>query len=542
MRHPSRLVIIGLDGATYDALLPLVHLGVMPHLGWLLRRSAMVHLESTEPPVTPVAWTSFQTGTRPHEHGILDFRYFDHRRGLVQMNHAGRLRRPTLFDAVAAAGGQVVSLNLPMTWPAPSGVPGIVVGGIDSLSIQAALEPYPEFARRLIATSAEYNINTVWKKRPSRFEELNHCVAQTEAAFRSRVAAARLADEMVDWQLLVVQFQTLDSLQHRCWHLLGIDSAAEAPEPWVRRVRDAYRTLDDCLGELCELATQRQAAVMVVSDHGFGPFLGRISVPRLLEDQKLMTPASTAAGLGYRLARTRWKLEKWWHRQTSPGRSVSLLGRPLEILLPVDRRRSAAVVLHGHLGALIYLNTPQRFGGGPLINPRLCAQALADLQGTLLNARDPATGVPLFTAAEIVAERWQIDPLEYCWPDLVAWPTPGYHTRTKFDREPGIVREDRQMSGTHRSQGVLLVNAPGVQLGRDYHAHIADVAPTALGILGVAPVGPMSGRWLGELFARGTVVPRPHFLGRGSSTPSTVLSASEQAGVEQRLRELGYID
>lgn len=543
-RHPSRLIAIGLDGATYDVLLPLVHRGLMPHLGWLLRRSAVVDLESTDPAVTPVAWTSFQTGCLPHEHGILDFRYYDHESGLVQMNHADRLARPTLFDAVAQAGGQVVSLNLPMTWPAPPDVPGIVVGGIDSLSIEAALAPYPEFARRLIATSAEYNIQTIWKRRPESFDELQTRVAQTQTAFRSRVTAARLADEMVDWQLLVVQFQTLDSLQHRAWDLLGIDPRREAPESWTREVHQAFRTLDDCLGELCELATQRQAALVVVSDHGFGDFRGRISLPRLLESRGLLVPASRTAGWSYRLARTRWKVQKWWHEYAGPGTSSAAWDRPLEIMLPVDRQRSVAVVLHGNLGALVYLNTPERFGAGPVTSPRLYEQALAEVTAALAEARDPATDERLFTQVESVAERWQLDPLECRWPDLVAWPAPGYHTRTKVDRQREIVRPDPQMAGTHRRDGVLLVNAPGVQLGRNYRAHITDVAPTVLDLLEVPGLGPTSGRALREIFGREAAIPRPHFLERGRmARPSArVRAPRDESAVEDRLRQLGYLD
>ena len=37
---------------------------------------------------------------------------------------------------------------------------------------------------------------------------------------------------------------------------------------------EVIRGLDDAIGRLCELADRKGAAVMMVSDHGFGPLPG----------------------------------------------------------------------------------------------------------------------------------------------------------------------------------------------------------------------------------------------------------------------------
>ena len=135
----SRVLVIALDGATYDVLAPLAAEGVMPSLAHFMGQAALVELRSTEPAVTPVAWTTFQTGCDPGAHGIFDYRYLDHRHRRLPLNHAGRIRRATMFDALAAEGSEVVSLNLPMTYSPAAGVRGIVVGGLDSPSTAAAL-------------------------------------------------------------------------------------------------------------------------------------------------------------------------------------------------------------------------------------------------------------------------------------------------------------------------------------------------------------------------------------------------------------------
>src|SRR5487761_1138589 len=498
----SRLLVIGLDGATYDLLVPWAESGRMPNLACLMATSARAVVNSTRPYITPVAWTTFQTGCDPHEHGILDYRYLDHRRRRVLLNHAGRIARPTLFDAISSAGGEVVSLNLPMTFPAPSSVRGIVVGGLDRPSIDAALAPYPECARRLRATGAHFDLGTVWRRKPTTFEELADGIEQTGAIFRGQATAANVADRMTDWQLMVVQLQVLDSLQHRCWQWLDPREGCTA-ELWTSKAQQALRALDDCLGELMELAARRGAAVVAVSDHGFGPFRGKITLAEILSRGGLLRWPRGGAATRYYLRHGLWRMRKYLYRRVKPGCSTAQLTRPLDTLLPIDWRRSAALALHGNLGGLIYLNTPQRFATGPLKTARQCDQALADVQHAFETAMHPEPGEPLFVEVFGTAERYGVDPIEKLWPDVVAIPAAGFHTRHKFDARPQLLRGDPAMAATHRLEGALMLNAPRTAAGAYRPAELRDVAPTILRLLGVAVPAHMSGQALDDLLCGG---------------------------------------
>src|SRR5687767_14919828 len=57
-----KVLIIGLDGATFDVLTPLVEAGRMPNLKHLIETGVSGILDSTKPPITPAAWTTFMTG------------------------------------------------------------------------------------------------------------------------------------------------------------------------------------------------------------------------------------------------------------------------------------------------------------------------------------------------------------------------------------------------------------------------------------------------------------------------------------------------
>ena len=61
----NNVLMIGLDGATFTLLDPLIEQGVMPFLGSVLNNAVRADLMSTRHPLTPPAWTSMITGRSP---------------------------------------------------------------------------------------------------------------------------------------------------------------------------------------------------------------------------------------------------------------------------------------------------------------------------------------------------------------------------------------------------------------------------------------------------------------------------------------------
>ena len=68
-----RVLVIGLDGATFRTLGPWAAAGEMPELARLMAAGCHGELRSTFPPLTPPAWSSFMTGKNPGKHGIFSF-------------------------------------------------------------------------------------------------------------------------------------------------------------------------------------------------------------------------------------------------------------------------------------------------------------------------------------------------------------------------------------------------------------------------------------------------------------------------------------
>ena len=73
-RGPApRVLVIGLDGLEPSIVDAMLAAGELPVLASLRSRGGYARLATTFPAQTPVAWSSFATGTNPGGHGIYDF-------------------------------------------------------------------------------------------------------------------------------------------------------------------------------------------------------------------------------------------------------------------------------------------------------------------------------------------------------------------------------------------------------------------------------------------------------------------------------------
>src|SRR5262249_35011703 len=69
----KRVVVLGLDGLDHALTQRMLAEGKLPHLDELRKQGCFKALLTTLPSISPVAWSSFQTGTNPGKHNIYDF-------------------------------------------------------------------------------------------------------------------------------------------------------------------------------------------------------------------------------------------------------------------------------------------------------------------------------------------------------------------------------------------------------------------------------------------------------------------------------------
>ncbi len=482
----DRILFLGLDGGTQTVLQPMFDRGVMPNLRGLWERSSHGSLVSTLPMVTPVAWTSFLTGCEPGLHGIHEFFHLDSERRCFQANTAKNIRVDTLWNILGAHGRSVVSINLPMTYPAPA-VDGLIISGNDAPGHRAAISSCLSFAAKLAAAEPGFTTRNLWKTRPATPEELDTTCRKTEAQFKSLARAAIMADSEVNWTALMVQFQNLDGLLHRAWPELNVDGGPAPSPAGTRSVERTLRTLDEACARLIDLADQRGAAIVALSDHGFGPCKSVINVNGLLQAGGYQRRLSYGTRFRYRFHRLsdRWRRYQLGRQGTeNPPVSRTIAGE-----VGCDWKRTVAFAPFGQLSACVYLNQDQ-------VHTTARADSLrAEIAEYLQGARHPETGERLFVEAFDMAQKYGCNPAEQGNPDILAGSVDGIQAQAKWDpRSSALSGVDRSLPGTHYRQGIIAIQAPGMTSGPVLTGRLADVAPTALTFLGIDVPGFMQGR------------------------------------------------
>ena len=72
-----RVIVLGIDGLDHGLLERFLAAGRLPNFASLAREGDFTPLETTMPPLSPVAWSTFITGLDPGGHGIFDFVHRD---------------------------------------------------------------------------------------------------------------------------------------------------------------------------------------------------------------------------------------------------------------------------------------------------------------------------------------------------------------------------------------------------------------------------------------------------------------------------------
>jgi hypothetical protein len=68
-----KLMLIGIDSATWHVMTPLIERGELPNLGRLIREGAHGPLRTFFPTLSPLVWSTISTGKSPEKHGMKSF-------------------------------------------------------------------------------------------------------------------------------------------------------------------------------------------------------------------------------------------------------------------------------------------------------------------------------------------------------------------------------------------------------------------------------------------------------------------------------------
>lgn len=490
-----RVLIIGLDGATWNVLQPLMEEGVLPTLRRLVENGVSGNLETTIPPVTGAAWPAIATGRTPGKTGIVD-----------HLKRTGRdsyelhpissldIRGRTFWDYLSLGGYRVGIFNFPLLFP-PYKVNGFMVSGLGSSPEQEITYP-PSLKRELNEVTGGYRIHVSYRDEKYNdvdllLRDLNRYMDKFERALHHVLRK--------EWDMLFVVVSATDWIQHSMWR--HIDSTHPLYDPQLSpRYREGFkefwRRVDRLIGDVIK-AAGNDTIVFVVSDHGFGPSHQVFNLARWLELKGYMVRKrslkSSVKKLLYRLIILARKIGL---KRVVPYKTRRSIVRRVKtsILDSIDLRRSTAICL-GHtveFGA-IYINVDDEQK-----KARVLERLLRDLRGL---SRD--VGVDAKVTIYEPKKMYAGDKVDLL-PDVIFtvndWRC--FIVETELDRP---LFENRPISprrtGSHRPIGVFIAYGPGIKRGYTLRkARVYDIAPTVLHIFGMPIPDDMDGRVLTEIF------------------------------------------
>ena len=469
------VIVLGISGATWRVIDPLIEAGRLPHFRRLKEEGASGTLRSirvaNDKHFRPqTAWPTLATGVRPERHGVTKF-----------YDTAEDLKAPTLWDVYQEHGMRVGLYGWPVTWP-PSETDGFVVPSHlarDARTWPPELEPIKLLDRQQQNAEREggggLSLGRHWATakfflrnglRPAAMARLGIAAAKLvttrDAEARSLVLRHAKLDLSADLFLSLYRregpkfaaFTTflVDLVSHRYWRYhepSKFASAGEAEKVYAGAIAEAYAHVDEILGRMMEVAP-RDAVIAVVSEHGMDA-----------------EPESTELGT--------------WRYVIRGEQLRSFVGLPASIEpCPVAR------------WVAFRTGTTDR-------------EVQADVARRMREVTVVETGQPLFQVhlhgADEVIVKFDIrrEHPVYAAGDLEKLTVRhGEQTRPFLD----IARRlGRQRSAMHDGDGIMLIRGPGIRPAGDLpEASVLDFMPTILASSGLPVPANLDGRTL-EIFA-----------------------------------------
>ena len=326
----QRLLVIGLDGADWDFVDPLIEKGELPNLAALRERGVWGELKTIRPTRSAPIWTSVVTGVRSQEHGVVNnsverLRGSYYRlpntlplpKGLGVAHLETLLRRwgyvspstvasfdrrvPAFWNIATRYNSPVDFVNWWASWPAEQ-IRGHIVSDrvhfwrsqARGYSVDRGFVTYPE-SLLLDLTSLIMRPDQVTREHALQFMEVSvedfeemkttpyrHHRLKSEFKYMYSMFVSNLEvtlhllnrsrEEIGQSSDLFVLLRLIDQTSHQALEYSDLvenhlRSTPEEIEKYSRVVTEAYRAADQAVGRLVE--SFGDGNVIVLSDHGF---------------------------------------------------------------------------------------------------------------------------------------------------------------------------------------------------------------------------------------------------------------------------------
>jgi predicted AlkP superfamily phosphohydrolase/phosphomutase len=576
----SKLLIVGIDSASFDLMVPWMQEGRLPNLSRCLEKGVYGDLKSVLPSMTPPAWTSFVTGKNPGKHGVFD--WTSRKPGSYELEFVNALSRKaeTIWKIMSDAGKRVCTIALPISYP-PERINGNMISGIDTpgasggLADPSTFHP-PELYAEIRKAVGPYFIS------PNLFAlENDQSDAMVEAALQTvqrKMETAIYLYRKEPWDCFMVVIGETDAISHRLWKYHDQQSPFWDEENALFRGEDPvwriYERLDEYLGKLCDLAGD-DTTTIIMSDHGHGGNSTKaVYLNCWLEGQKLLAFKAGTEGNAYiaffkRMVSANLQWAKAVALKYFPPninkkllRKTNLVSR-IESTLRfshIDWSQTKAYSEETPYFPTIWINLQGREPDGTVEPGRDFEEVREQVIDRLSKWLDPETGQHVVKKVHKREDLYR-GPFVEKFPDLIIeWNLDNGYSymfknsqRMNGSRMPLRRIDERERkkskSGDHRDYGIFVAFGEHIKKSKPLQgAELIDLAPTILHLSGLPVPVDMDGRALTQIFEDDFLINHPVLFAERIApeasflTPQQDYSQEEEEALRERLRGLGYIE
>ena len=296
----TKMLLIGIDGATWKIIDRLLAAGELPTLQYLIDGGARAPLKTLEPTLSPAIWTTIATGKLPDRHGILGF---DGVPGLTMKTLPTSQMRKTkaVWNILSDREKTVGFINWWCTWPAEK-VNGFMISDRATYNrmeasihkeVTSPYDTYPEnlmteirkFVEKPDAIASEaikqfmlLDDGEIEKYMKSGSYQMGNLFQEFKYVYQSDKAVASMGNHLLAERtpdLLGIYFSGVDVVSHLYWHFMEPEYFTHhaIPPAHIARfnkvIERYYVLIDHYIGDLLKKANERYT-IVIVSDHGFG--------------------------------------------------------------------------------------------------------------------------------------------------------------------------------------------------------------------------------------------------------------------------------
>ncbi|MFA5785059.1 MAG: alkaline phosphatase family protein, partial [Phycisphaerae bacterium] len=277
----KKTIVIGFDGATPQLIKKWSQQGKLPNFSKILSDGVYGDLETTIPPLTPCAWSSFMTGKNPGKHGIYDFFYLD-KQHEIKINTSNSRSAKDIWEILSENDFKCFVFNVPFTYP-PKKIKGLMVTDFTTPSTDSEFT-YPVSLRETILkkyTGFAFSEKSKYAENYKARRDFRNDVFNL-ADLRFKIANDLIKENECDFYM--VTFMIADHIQHWYWKFMDREHPDYIKDDnFEKTIENAYIKLDSFLGELMKTFSGHN--IFIMSDHGSGPYYQDVTLNNWLMDQ-----------------------------------------------------------------------------------------------------------------------------------------------------------------------------------------------------------------------------------------------------------------